>query len=50
MAKRMITFRMEPELDNKVRRLAYDNKIEVSEQYRNIVKYYFSGLIKKIFK
>jgi hypothetical protein len=50
MTKQLATFRIEPELDKQVGNEANRNKITKSEQYRNIVKYYFSGLMKKIFK
>jgi hypothetical protein len=50
MEKKLIAFRIESELDKQVKELADKNSTSKSSQYRNIVKYYFSGLMKKIFK
>lgn len=50
MNKKFIGIRIEPELDKKVQELADSHSISKSSQYRNIVKYYFSDWMRKIFR
>lgn len=48
--KKHITFRIEPDIDEKVKELAEKNRVTLSEQYRFIIKKFFSNWFKEIFK
>ena len=50
MNKKLIAFRIEPELDKQVQRFAKEHFVTKSEVYRTIIRSYFKNWIKKIFK
>ena len=50
MNKKLIAFRIEPELDKQVQRFAEEHFVTKSEVYRTIIRSYFKNWIKKIFK
>jgi hypothetical protein len=50
MKQKMISFRVDPLLDERVKEEADRLKIKPSEMHRRIIYYYFSSMLKKIFK
>jgi hypothetical protein len=50
MNKKLIAFRVDPILDERVKEEAERLKVKPSEMHRRIIYYYFSSMLKKIFK
>jgi len=49
MKSKIITFRVDPVLDERVKKEAENYKVKPSEMYRRIIYYYFSSTLRKIF-
>jgi hypothetical protein len=50
MKSKKVNFRVDPVLDERVQQEAKEHKISTSEMWRRIGYYYFSSMLKKIFK